>query len=378
MKINSWCQSASIAGVLITAALVASCATSPTPSSVILARPEPPLMDAPVLFQRIMPAGGETINTLYDRAMPRRLIVTASEFTLPGGNGNVLTPWEFTLSYSTVETVEVRTIDYDPMHFLGRRSSVPSAVTITDQRGVCKAACVFLFYDVNGEPDLTTANRFAEIVRAGIDSVDPFGRRDGPRTVAIASGVRAPRPVWHVDIRAEGPDVRNLASEVEKTVLAYAKSTLRSDFRQCLAPAVNASSPAWHFVPVTNLNVNRETEISVSSILKSAELKQIGTNSLLVSDIYGLGFTYIPPIDNDPARVETIFRAFVDFFDLEPMKDGRYFWFDYSKQRLMTELADDPVDAVRKDIADLCEALSVRIEEEIAGARGGNVESPTP
>lgn len=304
--------------------------------------------------------------------MPRRLIVTAGELTMPGGNGNQLTPWEFTLSFAIVDAVEVMTISYDPHGPFGRDRIVDGAVVITEQRGVCKTACVFMFVGDNGVPDLVAANRFADIVRAGHSSVDPFGRSDGPRQVAVLAGARAPRPVWHKDLHEQGREVRAAAGEVENAVFGYAKSALRREFSRCLSDALNTASAAapgslaWSYVPVTNLSVNREAELDVGSVMKSAELKTLGSNSLLVSDVFGIGFTYLPPLGTDPARVESTFRAFVDFFDLEPVKDGRYFWFDFSRQRTMAELVADPVAAIRRDIEDLCRALSVRIREEIA------------
>lgn len=358
-------------GVVAIVTLIASCATGPTPSSVILARPTPPLLDTPVLFQRMMLPDNQPPDRLDMRAMPRRLVATARELTLPGGNGNVMTPWEFTLSFSTVESVEVGKITYDPLGPIGRDAIVDGTVTITDQRGVCKTACVFMFTDPNGEPDLTTANRFADIVRAGRESVDPFGRDDGPRSVAVAFGLRAPRPGWHRDIRMESPAIRDLADDIENDVLRYARSSLRSDFRQCLTTALNAGSASdgdsstWSFEPISGLAINQDTEIDIASVLKSEELKRLGTNSMLVSDIYGMGFTYIPSIDSEPPRVETTYRAFVDFYDLEPLKDGRYFWFDFTQQHMMADFSADPAASVRQDIEHLCRTLSARIGTEI-------------
>ena len=72
-----------------------------------------------------------------------------------------------------------------------------------------------------------------------------------------------------------------------------------------------------------------------------------------------------PPIDSDPPRVETTYRAFVDFYDLEPLKDGRYFWFDFTQQRTMAELVADPIASIQQDIQRLCTALSARISQEI-------------
>ena len=73
-----------------------------------------------------------------------------------------------------------------------------------------------------------------------------------------------------------------------------------------------------------------------------------------------------PSGGDDPARVEVMFRAFVDFYDLEPLKDGRYFWFDYSLQQLMSNLVANPVPLVREAIGHLCNALSARIGDELA------------
>ncbi len=351
--------------------LTVSCATGPKPSAVILARSEPPLLDAPVLFQRMILPDGQSPELLDLRAMPRRLVVTTRELTMPGGNGNVLTPWEFTLSFSIVDSVEVKTISYDPSGILGKTTTVNGAVVITDQRGICRTACVFMFTDANGKPDLVTAARFADMVRAGRESVDPFGRDDGPRSVAVAFGLRAPRPGWHRDIRQESQDVRDTTDDIENIVLRYAKSSLRSDFRQCLTAALNAGSASggemaiWSYEPISGLTINQDTEINIASVLKSEELTQLGTNSMLVSDIYGLGFTYIPSFDSEPPRVETTYRAFVDFYDLEPLKDGRYFWFDFTQQHTMAELAAAPAESVRQDIERLCRALSARIETEI-------------
>ena len=115
---------------------------------------------------------------------------------MPGGNGNQLTPWEFTLSFAIVESVEVKSIQYDPFGLLSAEKTIDAAVVITDQRGLCRRACVFLFQDDDGEPDLSAANRFVEIVTAGRAIVDPFGRSDGPRKIATAVGLRAPRPRW--------------------------------------------------------------------------------------------------------------------------------------------------------------------------------------
>lgn len=355
-------------GIAVVMLLVASCATGPKPSDVILARDALPLLDRQVRFQRMYGNKDGATDRLDVPPMPRRLVVTATELTMPGGNGNELTPWEFTLSFAIVKSVEVKRIHYDPFGPLGAGRMIESAVVITEERGVCRDACVFIFSDDNGEPDLAAANRLAALVREGHASVDAFGRKDGPRPVATAIGLRSPRPVWRSDISAAPDPATSAARDIERKVLEYAKSVLRQEFSQCLVSALNtraADKSAWTFLSIENIGVKDNTELDISSVIKSEQLKTLGSNSMLVSDIYGLGFVYIPPDENDPARVETTFRAFVDFYDLEPLKDGRYFWFDYSQQRLFEELAADPVTVVRQDTEAMCHALSDRIAEEL-------------
>ena len=151
--------------------------------------------------------------------------------------------------------------------------------------------------------------------------------------------------------------------------MEYAKVALRTEYRQCLVDALNNSlgdAAAWSFLAIDQVGVKQNTELNVTSVVRSEELKSLGANSMLVSDIYGLGFVYIAPDDDDPARVETVFRAFVDFYDLSPMKDGRYFWFDFQQQRTLAEFVIDPVAAVRQDIDNMCRALTARVVEEFS------------
>jgi len=348
---------------------IAGCAAGPKPSDVILARAEPPLMDTTVGFQRMFPHSGDATDRLDMPAYPRRLVVTATELTMPGGNGNDATPWEFTLSFAIVESVEVKTIEYDPLSPFGRSRPLEAAVVITEQRGICHNACVFVFEDRDGSPDRDRAEQLAALVRAGQAIADPFGRADGPRRVWASAGLRSPRPGWHQDIRTADPETRQAARDIGDAVFAYSKDRLRSDLRDCLVPALNrgeAAASGWSFDQLQGVGVTRETELDVASVMKSEAVRQGGLNSLLVSDLYGLGYTYIPPTGNEPASVETTMRAYVDFYDLEPLKDGTYFWYTHLTRRPLAELAGDPARAAADDIRQLCHGLASRIAGEIS------------
>ena len=362
---------------LIAALLLHSaCASGPKPSDVILSRPDAPLLDVTVGFQRMYRTSEGGTDLLDLPTMERRLVVTPTEFTMPGGNGNQLTPWEFTLSFSIVESVEVKSIHYDPFGIMSSGSSMEGAVVITDQRGICWNACVIRFVDADGNTDLALAERFVEIVRQGRSAADPFGRTDGPRTVALAAGLRSPRPSWRRDIRDAPKATREEAGDIERQATDYAADSLRTDYRRCLVRGLNDRLGGWSFQAIDQVGVKRNTELDVSSVLRSEALESMGSNSMLVSDIYGLGLIYIPSFEDQPARVETLFRAYVDFYDLSPMKDGRYFWFDFTQQRIFAEFARDPAAAIREDSERMCEALTVRIAEEFARPGTGNRMTP--
>jgi len=369
----------SITGAVL-ALILSGCATGPKPSDVILARAAPPLLDTEVGFQR-MPIYSETTDRLDMPAYPRRLVVTATELTMPGGNGNEATPWEFTLSFAIVESVEVKTVEYEPLSPFGKPRPLESAVVITEKRGICHKACVFVFGDPDGTPDAAMAKRFADIVRAGQAIVDPYGRDDGPRHVWTAIGLRSPRPGWSPEIREADDATRSAARTVETAVFGYAKDALRADLRECMMTTLNGIGesrglPGWSYDALPGVAVKSNTELDVGSVTKAAQSQTGDINSLLVSDVYGLGFTYIPPIDSEPAQVETKMRAYVDFYDLEPLKDGAYFWYTHVNRRELSGLTADPVGHARDRILELCAGLAGRIAEEISrNARAGGDRS---
>lgn len=363
------------AGVFLPAVAVvlASCATGPKPSDVILARQDPPLLDVPVEFQRILISDDESADELSVPLNERRLVVTPTELTMPGGNGNELTPWEFTLSFATVETVEIKTIRYEPFFPLAANKTFDSAVVVTDKRGRCRRACVFVFTGSDGTVDLDVAERFASIVRTGLATSDPFGRNEGPRPVAAAIGLRAPRPAWSVELRSADAETRKTARAIEKIAFEYAVNPLRQQFRECVLESLNreaipdpaTSTDHYSFHDVSGVGVTRDAKLDVASVQQSEDIATLGANSMLVADIYGMGFRYIPPFDGSPAQAETVFRAYVDFYDIDPLIDGAYFWHTYNHARPLSELAENPLAAIREDVASLCESLSSAVRREL-------------
>jgi hypothetical protein len=219
--------------------MLAACATGPKPSDVILARPVPPLLDTAVRFQRMLMSDDESGDELTVPVYDRRLVVTANELVMPGGNGNELTPWEFTLSFATVETVEIKDIEYEPFFPIVARKTIESAVVIKDKRGRCRRACVFVFADSNERTAQDAVERFAAIVRTGQATVDPFGRVDGPRPVAAAVGLRAPRPGWSVELRDADSETKKTAREIDEVAFDYTLDLLREDFRDCVIGSLN-------------------------------------------------------------------------------------------------------------------------------------------
>ena len=243
------------------------------------------------------------------------------------------------LSYAMVTGTSIRTLP-DMLGFVRGRSR-GNLLTVEVSRPVCQTACVFNLVEA---PDLVP--RAIEIVEAGRSSVDPFGRVDGPRPVWLAAGTRNSRFWWSeapAYLESRSPERKRqldewLCARLDCRGGGSSAAGYGEGLREVLA---DSADTGYQFRPLPGVALNQRAELDTHVLAKVLGSEDPEVRALLVSDVTSVTLRERISASYE-VRIEVTVRSFVDYFDLDPLKDGRYFWSEFKTTRLLDEwLATD-------------------------------------
>lgn len=313
------------------------------------------------------PAGDEIL--LQAGATSGRLMYSEHEAVSWGAVGElVLTPTALhmdgshVISYATITEITVRQVrDWS----LFRKDKVlDDLLVIQTSRPTCWKGCV---YDLK---DAALARRVVEVVEAHRPNVDPFGRRDGPRRVWLAAGMRNARVYWAAEpayLEKHAAKQRAALERwfCERTDCKGGGSTAAIYGAALTRQLPGDSAAGYTFLELPGVKVNHRTELDVGKLVKRLKTADPAIDSLLVSDLQGIAMAEKISADYQ-ISVEVTFRAFVDYFDLEPIKDGDYFFESHVVTRPLEEWLSMDQAGFDADVNAAAQRVAARIRQDLA------------
>ena len=225
------------------------------------------------------------------------------------------------ISYATITDVTVRQVgDWIPFF---KDKVLDDMLVIQTSRRTCWKGCI---YQLN---DAALAHRIVEIIEAHRPVVDPFGRRDGPRRIWLAAGLRNAMAYWEAEPAYLEKHAPGQIAAIEAWFCERMNCKGGGNTAALYGPALRRLLPAesaagYAFLELPGVKVNHRTELAVGALEKTLKLADPDIDSLLVSGLQGVAMREKISADYR-ISVEVTFRAFVDYFDLEPIKDGAWF-----------------------------------------------------
>jgi hypothetical protein len=321
---------------LLTALLtLAGCTSVPRETVESITAREPVLLSATSTFGLIYGDGKNPAVTWSDRGT---LLLTPTSLYFVSGSNRAL-------SYAMVTGTSVRTLP--DMLALMRGQERRSLLTIEVSRPVCENACVFNLVD---NPDL--AIKALEIIEAGRARVDPFGRIGGPQPVWLAAGIRNSRYWWDQTpayLERHDPERKRafddwLCGQLDCRGRGRSAAVHGEGMREVLT-ASHLDGYQFRILPGVALNYRAELDIERLVTVLAEEDPDV--DALLVSDLTAILVRERVSAGYE-VSVELTIRTFVDYFDLEPLKDGHYFWHEYRETRPLDEwLTTDLTDTLK-------------------------------
>lgn len=318
--------------LLILVLILGGCTSVPRETVESITAREQVLMRATSAFGVIYKDSGGDAVTWTDRGT---LILTPTSLYFVSGTTR-------SLSYAQVTGTSIRSLP-DMLAFV-RGKSRDNLLAIEVSRPVCQLACVFNLVD---DPDMVT--QAVEIIESGRATVDPFGRIDGPRPVWLAAGIRNSRFWWQEEpayLKANNPDAKRQLDEKLCTLLACrargnSATAYGEGWRELL---IDSPTGGYGFLALPGVVLNHRAELNTGVLAGLLRTEDPTVHSLLVSDVTAVTVRERVSADYE-VSVELTVRSFVDYFDLDPLKDGHYFWHEYTTTRPLNEwLAMDSSD----------------------------------
>lgn len=350
---------ASIPLLILTLLMNVSCATVPVETEASIAAREQILFQATAAFGRIGTGTGAV--TWEDRGT---LILTPTALFFTSGSR--------ALSYAMVDTVSLAALP-DMLGFV--RGKVREGLLVVQvSRPVCLDGCVFNLVDDPGR-----AAEAREIIEAGRSRVDPFGRADGPHDVWLATGIRNSRVWWREHPSYLESSAPGLKRELDDwfCVRVDCRGSGRTAhlYGKALTTLLADDQPGHYaFRPLQGVALNRQAELQTGALASALKSEDPKVQRLLVSDAVSITLRERVSADYQ-VSVEMSVRSFVDFFDLDPLKDGRYFWHEYHSVRTIEDwlamddagFADELAEAARETGCRALAALEPQRHRSIAG-----------
>lgn len=326
-----------LSGTMLCYLAVTACAALGAETADSIAARETILMSAPLRWGRL---SAEVERVRWEHRADLHITPTALYLTYRGGS--------VVISHALAESQVSDVVQWNTWP-LGKPLTVADQLVVRMMRTNCHKGCVF---DL-GSREL--AERAHAIIADGHRRLDPFGRLDGSRTAWLSAGFRRPAVYWTERaemLRSEG----SKQPETLRRKLEELSSATLTGYREGLAGALARDLGDWRFEPLPGLELNQKSELSARSLQRVLEDADPTVHRLLVSDVTALTLREQPLPDGAYTIVAT-FHLFVDYYDLHPAKDGRYFLEAYSVARPAEEWLQLEAD----DFAGHLENLSIRV-----------------
>lgn len=311
------------------AIVLSGCASVPRETIESITTREQVLLSATSAFGMVYASSGEDAVTWTDRGT---LLLTPTSLYFVSGTTRAL-------SYAMVTDVSLRSLP-DMLGFVrGKKRDQLLAIEVS--RPVCQTGCVFNLVD---DPHLV--NRAIEIIEMGRTRVDPFGRTEGPQPVWLAAGIRNSRYWWSDEpayLQANHPAAKRqidewLCAHLDCRGRGSSAAPYGEGWRELL---VDSPTDGYQFRALPGVVLNYRAELNTAVLARLLAAEDPSVHTLLVSDVTAVTLRERISADYE-VSIELTVKSFVDYFDLNPLKDGHYFWHEYKTVRSLDEwLATD-------------------------------------
>ena len=341
---------------------LAGCATLPKESRETIVAREEVLLEAPVTWGTLG-AGAPPAVTWQG---PATLLLTPTTlYVLHAGSHKAI-------SYATVTGARIGPVTELALPFRPGKA-IEEQLVVEMSRPSCREGCVFKLGDV------ALARRALELIESQRQAVDPFGRRDGPRAVWLAAGVRNAHAWWAVQ-----PEYLKQAAPHRKTAFdrwICEQTDCRGGGRTAglYGPALRQalSVETAHGYTLRDLDgiaVTSRTTLDTGALVEALRLADPAVDSLLVSDLQTIRLRERISADYR-VSIEMTFDLFVDYFDVDPVKDGHYFWQAHRVTRPLDEWLAMDAEGFAAEVAGAARSVACRIQQELE-PHGGAAPDP--
>ena len=341
---------------------LAGCATLPAESRETIATREDVLLEAPVTWG-MLGAGEPPVVTWQG---PATLLLTPTTLYVvqPGTHKAI--------SYATVTAARVGPVTDVALPFRPGKV-VEEQLIVEMSRPSCREGCVFNLHDA------LLSRRSLELIETQRAAVDPFGRRNGPRTAWLAAGIRNARAWWAVEpgyLKKAAPDRKTgfdrwICEQTDCRGSGRTAGLYGSPLREAL-PVDTAHGSA--FRDLEGIAVTARTTLGTGALVAALRVADPAIDSLLVSDLQTIRLRERISADYD-VSVEMTFEVFVDYFDVDPVKDGRYFWYAHSITRPLDEWLAMDAEGFAAEISAAARSVACRIQHDLE-PHGGAAPAP--
>lgn len=354
------------AGALAALAMAhfAGCATMPAETRETVAAREEVLLEVPVTWGRLLHSEHEDVSWHGNASL--LLTPTTIYLTHPGGGHKVI-------SYAVISDAVVRPVKEFVLWPLGPQKVFNDQLVVTISRPACWKGCVFNLRDG------ALARQVLAVIEKQRAAVDPFGRRNGPRPVWLSSGSRHATYWWRPQPEYMKRTEPELKAALDRWFCAQTDCKGSGRTLPLYYAGLRGSLPAesgrgYSFRDLDGLKLNRRTELDTGALAKALHLADPAVDSLLVSGLTGIRLSEKVSADYR-ISVEVSFDTFVDYFDIDPLKDGRYFWNTYTVTKTAEEwlLLDAAGFAAEVELA--ARSVACRIQQELSAHGGAQADS---
>lgn len=336
----------------------AGCSTMPVETRATVAEREEVLLEVPATWGRLLRSQHENVG--WHGTVSLLLTPTTMYVIHPRGHEAI--------SYALISHAAVRPVEEILFWPWGPKKVFEDQLVVTISRPTCWEGCVFNLQDG------ALARQVLAVIERQRPAVDPFGRRDGPRPVWLSNGSRHATYWWRPEpayMQRTQPELKAALDRwfCQQTDCNGSGRTLPLYYAGLRGFLPTESGGGYSFRDLDGLKLNRRTELDTGALAKALRLADPAVDSLLVSSLTGIRLSEKVSADYR-ISVEVSFDTFLDYYDIDPLKDGQYFWDTYTVTKTAEEwlLLDEAGFAA--EVALAARSVACRVQQELS-AHGG-------
>ncbi|HUG99652.1 MAG TPA: hypothetical protein VMQ83_10805 [Gammaproteobacteria bacterium] len=353
---------AAILPVVLATMQLAGCATLPTESRETIAAREEVLLEAPVTWGTL--GAGEAPRVTWQG--PATLLLTPTTLYIVHASTHEA------ISYATVTETRIGPVTGLAPPFRSGKV-VEDQLIVRISRPRCREGCVFDLHDA------VLARSALEMIEAQRMAVDPFGRRNGPSTAWLAAGIRNAQAWWEVQpeyLKQAAPDRK---AAFDRWICEQTDCRGSGRTADLYGPALRRALPVdtahgYAFRDLEGIAVTRHTSLDTGALVEALRLADPAVDRLLVSDLQTIRLRERISADYR-VSIDMTFDLFVDYFDVDPVKDGQYFWLAHSITRPLDEWLAMDADDFAAEVAAAARSVACRIQQELEPHGGAAPDS---